>query len=340
MKKHVMKLVKGLLPLSVVFAAMAGAASAEVKDRTLRFSFVQPKESHMGYGVQVFSDLVAKKSDGKIKVKMFPGGTLGGDLQTVSALQGGMIDMTTLPPGLLVGLSKEFVTFDLPFLFDSYEEADAVLDGPVGKKLLEKAPAGLVGLAYWDHGFRNITNSKHAIAKADDFKGLKIRVSQSPMIVDTISGLGANAMPMSFTEVYTALEQRAIDGQENPSSVIWSNKFYEVQKHVSTTRHQYNPLIVLISAKTWETLSPEERRILTEASEETRAPQRKVSREMADKALQDIRAAGLTVTEIAPEERAKMREMLRPVTEKYATEAGPELVSSFQEAIGKARGGK
>lgn len=328
-----------LAPLTLSFAVLAGGPSAaEIREHTLRFAYVQPKESHMGFGVELFAKLVVDKSDGKITVRSFPGGTLGGDMQTVSALQGGTIDMTTLPPGLLVGQSREFVAFDLPFLFDTYAEADAVLDGPVGQDMLKRTPSGLVGLAYWDHGFRNLTNSRHAVATAEDFGNLKIRVSQSPMIVDTISGLGANAMPMSFTEVYTALEQHAIDGQENPNAVIWTNNFYEVQNHLSTTRHQYNPLIVLVSGRTWEKLTPEEQQLLREAADEARQPQRERSREMAEAALSDIRDAGVTVTEITAEARDQMRERLKPVTDKYTAEIGEELASSFREAIDQVRG--
>ena len=325
--------------LLAVAAVLAGvqAQAADIKERTLRFSFVQPKESHMGYGAQKFADLVAQKSGNRIKVRLFPNGTLGGDLQTVSSLQGGTLDITTLPPGLLVGLNKEFGAFDLPFLFDNFREADAVLDGAVGKRYMERLPQGLVGLAYWDHGFRNVSNNRRAIAKLEDFQGLKLRTLQAPLVIDTFNALGSNAVPMPFTELYTAMETKAVDGQDNPVVAFETNKFYEVQKHLSLTRHVYNPLIVLISRKAWDQLSADEREVLTSAAAESRADQRKVSREMEAKAIEDVKKKGVTVTDISPQERARMRDRVKPVTEKYVKEIGEDLVKTFYAEIDKVR---
>ena len=311
--------------------------AADIKERTLRFSFVQPADSHMGYGAQKFADLVSKKSGKKMTVKLFPNGTLGGDLQTVSALQGGVLDLTTLPPGLLVGLSKEFGAFDLPFLFNDFKEADAVLDGPIGKKFMEKLPSGLVGLSYWDHGFRNVSNSKRPIAKVEDMQGLKLRVVQAPLMIDMFKALGTNAVPLPFTELYTAMETKAVDGQDNPIVAFETNKFYEVQKYISTTRHVYNPLIVLLSQKSWEKLSPDERKILVEAANETRAEQRTVSRDMEGKALAKAKSQGTVVTEVSTEERARMREKVQPVTEQYTKQIGEALVKEFYSEIDKVR---
>lgn len=311
--------------------------AADIKERTLRFSFVQPAESHMGYGAKKFADLVNQKSGKKITVKLFPNGTLGGDLQTVSALQGGTLDLTTLPPGLLVGLSKEFGAFDLPFLFNDFKEADAVLDGPIGKKFMEKLPTGLVGLSYWDHGFRNVSNSKRPIAKVEDMQGLKLRVVQTPLMIDMFKALGSNAVPLPFTELYTAMETKAVDGQDNPIVAFETNKFYEVQKYISTTRHVYNPLIVLFSQKSWEKLSPDERKILVEAANETRAEQRTVSRDMEGKALAKAKSQGTVVTEVSSEERVRMREKVQPVTEQYTKQIGEALVKEFYSEIDKVR---
>lgn len=325
--------------LAPAFLVAGAVHAADIKERTLRFSFVQPKESHMGFGAQRFADIVGQKSGGKISVKLFPNGTLGGDLQTISALQGGTLDMTTMPPGLLVGLSKEFGVFDLPFLFNDFKEADAVLDGPIGRKFMERLPQGLVGIGYWDHGFRNLSNSKKPIARMEDMQGLKIRVLQAPLMIDTFKALGTNAVPLPFTELYSAMETRAVDGQDNPIVAFETNKFYEVQKHLSTTRHVYNPLIVLVSKKMWDQLSADEKRILGDAAKETSVEQRKVSREMEAKALETAKKHGTVVTEISPQERARMREQVKPVTEKYTKELGEDLVREFYAEIAKVRGG-
>ncbi len=336
MRKPVQKLLMSLIAPALLLSA-AQVSAADIKARTFKFSHVQPKESHMGFGAEKFAELVAKKSGGKMKVRTFPNGTLGGDLQTVSALQGGTIELTTLPPGLLVGLSKEFGAFDLPFLFNDFKEADTVLDGPVGKKFMDKLPKGLVGLSYWDHGFRNVSNSKHAIAKAEDFQGLKLRALQAPLMIDTFNTLGSNAVAMAFTELYTALETKAVDGQDNPIVAFQTNNFGEVQKHLSLTRHVYNPLIVLMSQKAWDQLSADERKVLMDAANETRIEQRKVSREMEAKAIADVKKKGVTVTEVSAQERARMRDKVKSVTDKYTKEIGEGLVKEFYTEINKVR---
>lgn len=331
---------KALLGLLAPALFACGAYAADIKERTLKFSFVQPQDSHMGFGAKKFADLVAQKSGNKMKVRLFPGGTLGGDLQTVSALQGGTVEITTLPPSLLVGLNKEYGAFDLPFLFNDFTEADAVLDGPVGKRFLERAPQGLVGLAYWDHGFRNVSNSRKPLAKAEDFQGLKLRVVQTPLMIESFNTLGANAVPLPFTELFTAMETRAVDGQDNPIVAFETNKFHEVQKHLSTTRHVYNPLIVLVSKKVWDGMSADERQVLASAANETRVEQRGVSREMEAKSIANVKAKGVTVTEISPAERARMRDKVKPVIDKFARELGDDVVKPFYAEIDKVRSAK
>lgn len=340
--RHAARLLALPIALTATTAAMIPghtARAAEFRERTIKFAHVQPKDSHMDAGAQKFAELVKAGSGGKLTIKVFPGGTLGGDLQTLAALQGGTVEMTTMPPGLMVGLNKEYAVFDLPFLFTSFKEADALLDGPVGRTLLEKTPSGVVGLAYWDHGFRNLTNSRRPVRTLEDFQGLKIRVTQSPMIIETINGLGANATPMSFTELYPALETRAVDGQENPSAVIVANKFFEVQKHIALTRHQYNPLIVLFSRKVWDQLNGDERALLTGAATEARLYQRQVSRDMDARAVAELQAKGMQVTEISDAERTRLQERLAPVSEKLARDIGEPLVRQVRAELERIRSG-
>ncbi len=318
---------------------MADAASAQIRDRNFKVAFVQDKDHPHGLGAQKFADLVAEKSGGKMKVRTFGSGQLGGDAQVISSLQGGTVEMTMVSPGLLVGLVKEFGILDLPFLFNGYKEVDAVLDGPIGKNLLEKLPEkGLIGLGYWDHGFRNVTNSRRPVAKMEDIQGLKIRVLQIPLFIETFNTLSANAIPMPFPELYTAMEQRAIDGQENPFASIETSKFYEVQKFASTTQHVYNPLVTIFSKRIWDQLSPEERKIVQDAANEAGAYERQVSREMNEKSKENLKSKGMTVTEITPEERARMREKVSAVTEKFTKQFGEDLVKQMYAEIEKVRG--
>ena len=333
-----MKLVRTLFAAAAVVALLPLSAQAQVKERTIKFAFQNPKEHPQGMGVQKFADLVAQKSGNKMQVKLFPGGTLGGDVQTVSAMQGGTVEMTVLNAGILQSQVKEFAVYDFPFLFNNAQEADAVTDGAFGKGLLQKLEAkNLVGLSYWDLGFRNLTNSKRAITKADDIAGLKIRVIQSPIYVDIFTALGANATPMPFPEVYPALEQKAIDGHENPATVIKANKIYEVQKYLALTRHIYNPQALIVGKKLWDKLNADEKALITEAAAQATTYQRGVSRTQGELAVEDLKKAGMQVTELPPAEIAKLREKVKPVIEKQTAIVGADTVAALQSELAKLR---
>ena len=321
-------------------AACAGN-TADIKERNFKVAFVQQKDHPQGLSLERFAELVEKKSDGKIKVRSFPGGTLGGDAAVISSLQGGTVEMTLVATSLLGSQIKDYAMLDLPYLFSDFREVDAVLDGPIGKKLNDKLPdRGLIGLTYWDHGFRNMTNSRRPIAKLEDFQGLKIRVLQLPLYVDMFKALGANAVPMSYTELYPAMESKAVDGQENTFSSIETAKFYEVQKYVSTTRHVYQPLILLFSKKIWDQLTPDEQKVLLEAAAESQPYARKISREADAKSLEALKAKGMIVTDFPPQSVAQMRERLKPVVEKFSKDAGEATVKEMLAEIEKVRARK
>jgi tripartite ATP-independent transporter DctP family solute receptor len=248
--------------------------------------------------------------------------------------------MSMMGPGILTGMNKDFGIFDTPFMFNDAKEADAVMDGPVGQKLLDKLPEkGLIGLSYWDHGFRVLTNSRRPVSKMEDIQGLKVRVQQIPVFIDAFTALGANPVPMPFTELYTALETKAVDGQENPFVSIEVTKFYEVQKYASNTRHAYSPLLVLVSKRFWDQLSADERKILQDAAEETKAFERETSRAMDAKAMEELKSKGMTITEISAEERARMRDKLKPAIEKHHKTISEALVQEVNAELQKVRGG-
>src|SRR5882672_6398523 len=232
----------------------------------LKFATQNPKGHPLVTGMERFAEIVTARSGGKIKISLFPGGVLGGDQANVSALQGGTLDMVVLNSGILASQVKEFGIYDFPFMFASPQEADVVVDGPFGRMMYEKLEAkGIVGLAYWELGFRDITNSRRPINKVEDIAGLKLRVIPNAINVDWVKALGANPTPLPFPEVYAALDQKAVDGQENPVATIQGAKLYEVQKYMTLTNHQYNPQSVVISKKVWDTLSAADRKILAEA---------------------------------------------------------------------------
>jgi tripartite ATP-independent transporter DctP family solute receptor len=323
---------------SAVMAGTADFASAEIKSRSIKLPIVNNIEHPQGVGAKKFAELIEQKSGGKIKVRVYAGGTLGGEQQVASAMQGGTIEASMMAPAQLVGNFKDFLVLDFPFAFANEREADIVLDGPLGRKLLEPMPArGLVGLVYMEQGYRSITNSKRPIEKLEDIQGLKIRTILNPLYIDMLNALGANAVPMPFPELYTALETGTVDGQENPYSTVEASKFDEVQKYFSNTRHIYNSQLLLVSKKFWDQLSDEEKKIFEDAAVETRDYQRKVAREMDEKSRQTLVKNGMQINDIAPEEIARMREKVKPVVDKYAAQVGEDLTKELYAEIEKAR---
>ena len=322
------------------FAALlplAAAQAQDIKERAFKLALQNPKGHPLATGAEKFAEIVAAKSGGKLKVNLFPGGTLGADAANVSALQGGTIEFVLLNSGILASQVKDFEVYDFPFMFANAKEADAVVDGPFGQKLHAKlADKGIVGLAYFELGFRNITNSKRPINTVDDIAGLKLRVIPNAINVDWVKALGANPTPLAFPEVYAALEQKAIDGQENPLNVILANKFAEVQKHLAITNHQYNPQSLIFSKKVWDTLGAAEKKILQDAATEASKYQRQVSREAAAGTLDALKKAGMQVTELPAAEQAKLREKLKPVIDKHGA-ALADTVKEMQAEIAKVR---
>lgn len=323
-----------LLPLAVT----AQQAGGDFKDRTIRVSHVVPKDHPFQVGIDKFAEILAQKTGGKLKMRGFPDGQLGAELQSISAAQGGVLEMTLVSTAAAASVVKEFGVFDLPFLFTDYKEVDLLLDGPVGRRLLERLQEkNLVGLCYFENGFRHVTNSRRPITKADDLKGLKIRTIQNAVFIDIFNTLGANATPMPFTEVFTALESKAIDGQETPYSNIYGNKFYEVTKYISNTGHIYGGAVVLAGKKFWDQLSSAEQKLMQDTCNTARDFERNFQRTEDPKLLAQIRAKGGIYTELSSAERARMREMLKPVYDKYARTLGEDVVRQTLAELEKHR---
>lgn len=330
------KFVSLKLAAAVAGVFVVGLAQAQVNERTFRIAINGAPGHPVVVGAEKWAELINKKSGGKMTLKVFPS-TLGGDVQVLSSVQGGTIDFASMNSGILQGIQKEFAIFDFPFMFDSGPEADKVLDGPFGKKLADLLPAkGLYNLVYLELGFRQISNSKRPITKASDIEGLKLRVIQSPIYVDTFAALGTNPVPMNFSEVYTALEQKTIDGQENPFSVIESSRLNEVQKYLAVSNHMYNPQSLIASKKKWDALTKDEQEILMSTVIEARDWQRQNSRALAEKSLANLKKT-MEVSVLPPEEIAKIRAKIKPVIEKYSANVGPELVKELQGELDKIR---
>lgn len=331
-----------LLPVPFILggllAAAAGASAADFKERAIKLSYVTAQDSPYGVGVAKFAELAAQKSGGKFKVKGYADGQLGAEVQSISAAQGGVLEMSLVSTAAASGNVKEFALFDLPFLFGDEREAYAVLDGAVGRKLLDKLnDRGLVGLCYWEVGFRHVTNSRHAVNKLEDLKGLKLRTIQNPVFVDVFNALGANATPMAFTEVYTALESKALDGQETPYNIIYTSRFFEVQKYLSATKHIYGPGVVLVGRKFWDQLNGDEKKVLEDSCVEAREVERKASHDLDVRVLAEMKTKGMQVNDVSPQERARMRDAVKPVVDKYTAVIGADLVKQAVAEIERVR---
>jgi tripartite ATP-independent transporter DctP family solute receptor len=323
---------------ALLVAGTTGAMAADIKDRTIKYAVIYDIKHPHGLGAQKFADLVAQRSGNKIKVKVYPNATLGGEVAIISAMQGGTVEMAAMATSQLVGVIKDFAALDLPFLFNNEMEVDRVVDGPVGKMFLDKMPEKrLIGLSWFEHGFRNLTNSRRPVTKLEEMQGLKIRVEQNAVAVDTWNALGTNAVPMPFPELYTALEQKVVDGQENPYSTVDSSKFYEVQKYLSVTKHKYTPLVVTVSKKFWDQLSADEKKLIQDAATEAAVYQRKANRDLNEQYLQSLKKTGMQVNEIPAAELARMRAKVQPVVDKYSKQIGGTLVKDLYGEIEKAR---
>ncbi|KAB2905558.1 MAG: TRAP transporter substrate-binding protein [Burkholderiaceae bacterium] len=328
--------------LAGVMAALTAAGAVQAQDfkpRIVRFGFGLVDESNQGRAVRFFAKEVEKATGGKMKIRAIGNASLGSDTQMQQALIGGAQEMMVGSTATLVGISPEMAVWDTPFLFNNTREADAVLDGPVGEKIKATLePKGLVGLVYWENGFRNLTNNKRPVTKLEDMNDIKLRVMQNNVFLDSFKTLGANAVPLPFSELFTALETKAVDGQENPFNTVVSSKFYEVQKYLTVTNHVYSPWIVTVSKKWWDTLTPAEKKVLQDAAVKSRDFERKDTREEAAKALAELKTKGMQVNELPAAEANRMREKLTAVNAGIAKSVGQGTWDAVQGAVAQARG--
>ncbi|MEY3909096.1 MAG: hypothetical protein RLZZ90_1003 [Actinomycetota bacterium] len=327
------KLIKFAAILGLV-AATSVALAQDIQERTIKFGHLNNTDHPTSMGVKKFAELVAIKSGGKIKVNEFASSQLGNELQQQSALMGGVQEMLVASTTSLTGIVKEYGLLDFPFLFSNARQADAMVDGPLGKMLNTRLnDKGIVVLGFFDLGFRNVTNSKRPITKGEDLEGLKLRVIPNPVFIETFKTFKANPLPMPFAELYGALENKAVDGQENPYAVILSSKFFEVNKYVSETNHVYATNPIQISKRFWDKLTATEQKLLQDAATEAQNYQRVVSREVSSKAVTELKAKGMIFNEIAASEQARMRSAVKPVQEKFAASYDPTVVKLFKSEL-------
>jgi len=310
-----------------------GGAAKKVEPKVMKMAVATSKDRSLTKGLYKFAEIVEKETNGSIKVEVYPDGQLGGDVAVFEALKMGTIQGSTMSTGPIASFAPRIGVLDLPFLFKDRETAYKVLDGKIGQDLLNDLPSvGVIGLNYWENGFRHLTNNKREVKSVDDIKGLKIRTLENDLHIDLWKELGATPVPMAFTELFTALEQHVVDGQENPIGNVAINKFYEVQKYLTKTGHVYNASPLLISKKFWDTLTDKEKDIIKKAAEEARDYQRKLNQEEDEKMFDYLKQQGMVITELSPEERQKFVEKVQPIYQKYAPKFGQDLVNELVNA--------
>jgi len=307
----------------------AGDAAAEEPIK-IRLAHVVNEKDGFHIAAVKFKELVEERTNNRVQIEIFPNATLGDERTLLEGMQMATIDMGVITNGPVANFLPEIAVFEMPFLFSSGEEAYKILDGPIGKVLLDKLETvNLKGLAYAERGFRNLTNSKRPVHTPADVEGLKIRVMENPVYIDTFKALGANTVPMAWTEALTALQQGTIDGQENPVNVIHSFKLHETQKYLSMTRHTYAPALFVMSLKKFKELPEDVQQVFIEAAQEAAEHERKVNAENEQKQLEDLKNWGM---EIIQPDLEPFKKAVKPVYDKYGDKFG-EYLDKIQKEL-------
>ena len=292
-----MKFKKGLITSLMAVGLIAGGVGA-AHSETLRFASESPRTDTQSIAGEKMSELLKAKTNGALDIKIFADSSLGAFQAAISGVRGGTIDMAVSGSANFSGLLPLLGIFDIPFMFKDSEHAYRVLDGKIGQDMLDKlGEFGMKGLAFWDNGWRELTNSKHPVRTPADVKGLKVRTTGSPAHIEAFKLLGANPVPMPLAELYTALEMKTVDSQEHPLGVLWSAKLYEVQKHLSLTNHAYSALILVMNKAKFDALPPAQQKALVDAAREAAQVQRKLNNDNMAKVIADVKKAGMQVVE-------------------------------------------
>lgn len=321
-----------------VFIKTLAAASAAMLLAQPAFAQTKLRLAHSGAESETqhlaaleFAKQVKARTNGAIEVQVYGSSTLGNDNTAIASVRGGTIDLTTSGTPYYTGMVGRMNVLDLPYMFTSTEQAYKVLDGPIGRGLLDELGThGMKGLAYWEVGFRSLTNSKHPVRTPDDVKGLKVRTTPNPAHIKAFQLMGAAPTPMPLAEVFGALESKAVDGQENPVNIVRNNKFYEVQKYMSLTRHAYTAMPVVMNKKKFDGLKPEQQTALIEAAQAAGTYQRDLIKKNEAADIAFLRANGMQVEEnVNPEPFRKL--VAEPIKQMFVEKYGSQLIDAIQQ---------
>jgi len=301
---------------------------AEQKAKVLRVGHTLTDDSHYGVGLAKFAELVKAKSHGTLEVQVFGNSKLGNERDLIEGVSLGTIEMCLSSTGPLPSFSKKFMVFDLPFIVQDRAKFYPILDGKTGQEMLDSLSSkGIKGLVFFENGFRHLTNSKRPINTPEDVAGLKIRVMENPVHIETFRTLGANPSPMPFGELFTALQQKTMDGQENPLMIIKTSKFYEVQKYLALTGHFYSPAVLMINDKLYKSLTPEQQKAIMDAAKEARDFERNFIIENEKKLVDELKKDGMVVT---TPDKALFQKATEPVYKKFENEIGKDLIEQIK----------
>jgi len=311
--------------------SLAVPAAAEYK-ATMKLASTQSMEHPYMIGAKQFADLIKERTNGRIEIKLYPSNQLGkGEREMTEGIQQGAIDLLVTSTGPLGGFSPSINILDFPFLFRDNAHVDLVLDGPIGRKLLDDfEKANIKALAFWENGFRHLTNNKVSVKKVDDAKGLKIRTMENKVHLAAWKAAGLNPTPMAWGEVYTALQQRVIDGQENPVAVYYASKFWDVQKHFSLTAHVYSPSPFLMSKKTFDAMPKPDQELFVKTAYEVAKFQRKVNRDAEEDKLKEIASKGVTV--VRDVDRESFKKAMAPIYDQFSDQFAKSDIEAIMNA--------
>ena len=326
------RLSRFLRPLLVATAAVAVTATAQAQT-TLRFGFGLPVDAHYGVGAAYMQKAVAERMGGRYKLELFPNFQLGGEREMTEGVQLGTIDLVTTSTGPVGNFVPDTLITDIPFRFRDYQHARSVLDGPIGQSILDKCPSkGIICLAWSENGFRHMTNSKREVGSPADAKGLKIRTMENQVHMQAFRTLGALPTPMAFPELFSALQQGTVDGQENPIGVILSAKFSQVQKHLTMSGHLYSPALVLMSPAAYNKMSEADRKLIVQIAREGVA----ITRQKVEQAERDgvsvLKSQGMQVRMLSADEKAAFQKSLEPAYKDYAKRFGQANIDAIRNA--------
>ena len=316
---------------SLIALALIGLGVASVQAQTvLKIGYATSAASHYGVGSTAFCDDIEKGTQGRYKCQQFPNSALGGEREMIEAVQLGTLDVVNTSTGPVGNFVPEVKIVDIPFLFRDYDHARKVMDGPIGQDILTKFPSkGLVALSWTENGFRHMTNNKRPIVKPDDAAGLKMRTMENKVHMDGYRAFGIQPTPMAFPEVFGALQQGTVDGQENPIPVILASKFSQVQKYLSLTGHVYSPALLITSPRVMNKLSDADKKVFYDAAKHATVEQRKKVNEDEANGIAQLEKEGMTV--VRKVDGAAFRNALRDPYVNYSKEFGADNIRKIQD---------